>query len=94
MKKVMAVAALIMMVLAFGIAGTHAQQADPNTHHQMMKGGDCPMVHGTGCQMMARAEGAKCPMMNSDKRPMAADECPEHSHHGSKTPAAPEKSTP
>ena len=94
MKKFMAVAVLIMMVFAFGIANTRAQQNDANTHHSMMQGADSGMMHGADCPMMAKAEGSKCPMMNSDKCPMAADKCPMQSHHGSKTPAAPEKSTP
>ncbi len=91
MKKYMAVA-VIMMVFAFGIISTHAQQNDSSTHHSMMKGADCPM-HGTDCPMMAKAE-TKCPMMNGDKCPMAADKCPMQSHHDTKTPTTPEKSAP
>jgi hypothetical protein len=94
MKKFMAVAVIIMMVFAFGIISSHAQQADTTTHHSMMKGADCPMMHGTDCPMMAKAEGTKCPMMSGDKCPMSADKCPMQSHHDSKTSTAPEKSTP
>ena len=75
MRKVMAIA-VVLMIFAFGAAAViHAQQTDMKDHGMMMMNSDCPM--------MAKAEGAKCAMGNDGKCPMAADKCPMPSHHGS-----------
>jgi len=82
MQKFMALAVVVMMVFAFGIAGVSAQQADTKSQGTMM----CCK----GCPMMAKADDAKCAMGEDGKCPMAADKCPMPSHHGLKKDPVPD----
>jgi hypothetical protein len=82
LKKIVAIAVVLMMAFTFGVTSIHAGQTDTKNHGTMMTGTDCPM--------MAKAEGMKCTMGDDGKCPMAADKCPMASHHESKTVAAPD----
>jgi len=84
MKKVVAIAA-VLMVFALGVAAIHAQQTDTKDHG---------MMPGTGCLMMAKAEGAKCALGSDGKCPMAAGKCPMPSHHSPVTSTTPGHAAP
>lgn len=75
MKKYMAVAVVVMMVCAFGLANTFAQQTSTEKHGAMMM--------STGCPMMAKTDGMNCAMGKDGKCSMDPGKCATASHHGS-----------